>query len=485
MPEQKYNLSKRFESTPGFVMQSNRLSQIVMVSVCAVFISMVFFVVKGWDWGLVDVSLVTTFSIFLLCLLLIRRQHIYFATTLFILTLTVMAGALVYQAEGLHDEALVIFPGILLFTSMFGTRKQFYLLLAGLIGFLGFIVLAHVEGWHHIPDKVETNFSALVNVSVILLGNGFFAFVLASDLRNALVDLNGSRRALLELNDQLENRVLQRTEQVEAANQALQDSMEKLERAMNELVHAEKLASLGSMVAGISHELNTPIGNTLLAASSMERLFDNVAEKIQSGGIKRSDFEEFIQEGQQMSSLITRSTKRAADLVVSFKQVAVDQTSEQRRNFDLRAVIDDNLSAMLPNFKQKHVNVQNYVPVGIQCNSYPGPLGQILTNIVQNAIFHAFEAPGSGILTIQAENHSNEVIVSIKDDGVGMPQNVLAHVFDPFFTTKLGKGGSGLGLSISHRIATSVLGGNLDAESAPGKGTTFIITLPKTAPFAL
>ena len=485
MSDLKTVLNPRFESTPGFVMQSHRLSQILWVSVAAVFTSMLFFFGKGWDWGLVDQSLLATFCVFLFCLWLIRRQRAYHATTLFILTLTVMACSLVYQAEGLHDEAIAIFPGIMLLTCMFGTRRQFYLLLAGLIAFLTFIVVAHDAGWHRIPLQVETTYSALANVTVILIGSGFFALVLATDLRNALTELNGSKRQLLELNEQLEDRVRQRTEQVESANQALQESMEKLEQAMKELVHAEKLASLGSMVAGISHELNTPIGNTLLAASSMERMFDKVAEQIKTGSMKRSVLEEFIQEGQEMASLITRSTKRSADMVVSFKQVAVDQTSEQRRNFDLRAVIEDNLSAMVPILKKTQVKVSNLVPEGIACNSYPGPMGQIFTNIIQNALLHGFGESGTGNLTIQVINNKNEVIVSVQDDGLGMSQNVMSHIFDPFFTTKLGRGGSGLGLSISHRIATSVLGGNLTVESVLGKGSTFYITLPKTAPFPI
>ncbi len=485
MADQKVNLNRRFESTPGFVMQSRRLSQILWVSTIAAFTSLVVFWFKGWDWTMAQQSLLGTFGVFLLCIWLIHRRHAYRATTLFILTLTVMSCALIYQAQGLHDEALLIFPGIMMLTSMFGTRRQFYLLLIGLIGFLVFVVAAHQTGWHRIPDRVETTFSALAYVLVILICSGFFAFVLASDLRKALIDLNGSKRELLELNEQLEDRVGQRTEQVEAANLALHESMEKLEQAMNELVHVEKLASLGSMVAGISHELNTPIGNSLLAATTMERMFDKIAVQIGSGSIKRSALEEFIQEGQEMSTLITRSTKRAADMVLSFKQVAVDQTSEQRRQFDLRAVIEDNLSAMVPQFKKSQIKVNNVVPEGIQCNSFPGPLGQILTNVVQNALLHGFEESAPGNLMITAEIRSKDVIVSVQDDGVGMPSHVMAHVFDPFFTTRLGRGGSGLGLSISHRIATSVLGGDLAVESVLGKGTIFFITLPKTAPFPI
>jgi len=479
------NLPTRIESTPGFVIQSNRLAQIVWVSLISVGCSVAYFAVQNWTWSAVEQSLIATLGIFLLCLWLIKKQRPQQATALFVVTLSVMACALLYFADGLHDEALIIFPGILLLACMFGSPRQFYLLLVALISFLAFVVVGHQQGWHVMPDKVQTNLSELLNVSVIIIGTGFFGFVLAGDLRKALIELNLSKRELLELNDQLESRVAQRTEQVESANRALHDSMEQLERAMNELVHAEKLASLGSMVAGISHELNTPIGNSLLAASSLERLFVTISEKVQAGNFKRSALEEFIKEGLEISALITRSTSRAADMVSSFKQVAVDQTSEQRRNFDLKDVIDDNLSAMLPNFKNKEIRINNTVPEGIECNSYPGPLGQILTNLVQNAIVHGFDERGYGNLTLIAENLPDHVMLSIHDDGIGMAQNVIAHVFDPFFTTRMGRGGSGLGLTISHRIATSILGGDLRVDSAPGIGTTFTLTLPKMAPFPI
>jgi len=423
--------------------------------------------------------------VFMLCLRLNYKQRAHHAAVLFTLTLTLLACALIFDSNGLHDEAVLIFPAILLLASVFGTRRQFYFLLLSLIGFLAFILVAHIQGWHKVPDRVETNLSSFINVAVIIIANGFFAFVLASDLRKALIELNRSKRELLELNDQLEIRVNQRTEQVESANKALQDSMDKLEQAMTELVYAEKLASLGSMVAGISHELNTPIGNSLLAATSMEKLFEDVSEKVQTGNFRRTSFDDFIKEGLEMSSLISRSTKRAADMVMSFKQVAIDQTSEQRRTFDLRDVIEDNAKALLPNFKKKKITIINSVPVAIECNSFPGALGQILSNIIQNAILHGFDEKNSGTLTIQVDNQIKQVVLSIQDDGVGMPVSVISHVFDPFFTTKLGKGGSGLGLSISHRIATSVLGGDLRVESTLGHGATFILTVPKVAPFPI
>jgi signal transduction histidine kinase len=140
---------------------------------------------------------------------------------------------------------------------------------------------------------------------------------------------------------------------------------------------------------------------------------------------------------------------------------------------------------MLTNFKKKKIQVINSVPSGIECNSFPGPLGQILANVIQNAILHGFDERSAGTIHIEADSQQKQVILRISDDGAGMPQNVLSHVFDPFFTTKLGKGGSGLGLSISHRIATSVLGGDLKVESTLGHGATFILVLPRVAPFPI
>ena len=148
-------------------------------------------------------------------------------------------------------------------------------------------------------------------------------------------------------------------------------------------------------------------------------------------------------------------------------------------------MIDDNIKALVPNFKKKQIKMVNSVVSGIKCNSFPGPLGQILTNLIQNAVLHGFDEKLTGTITIEADNQPKQVIVTIHDDGAGMPQHVITHVFDPFFTTKLGKGGSGLGLSISHRIATSVLGGDLKVESALGNGATFTIVLPKDAPFPI
>ena len=265
----------------------------------------------------------------------------------------------------------------------------------------------------------------------------------------------------------------------------LSKALEVVRRTQDDLVRAEKLASLGSMVAGISHELNTPLGNALLAATTMEQMFAQTYEQINAGNLRRTALNDFLVSGKEMAALITRSSARAAEMVASFKQVAVDQTSEQRRAFNLDQVVSDNLAALLPKFQKNHIQVQNLVAGEIACNSYPGPLGQVLTNLIQNAIIHGFIDRDEGTITISAIRHMGGLTVTIEDNGVGMTPDVLAHIFDPFFTTRLGQGGSGLGLSISHRIATSILGGDLKAESVLQRGSVFTLTFPEIAPFQL
>jgi len=399
---------------------------------------------------------------------------------------------------GLRTPILIIVPSLIMTTAWIqGKRPMMWMLGMSVIIFL-FYAIGEKFQWLPAPHVRQPFQILVVELSVIAI-SGVIAFVLAenfnllfekgarltNELRRRVRELKISEDALKELNDQLEQRVLQRTNQYDETNKKLQKLVSSLEEAQTELVNSEKLASLGSMVAGISHELNTPVGNTLTLTTSLENLFQQIQEDLQSGQIRRSEMVELIQTGLEMSVLATKSTKRALDLMSSFKQVAVDQTSEQRRNFNLHSVIEDNLSTLLPSIKKQHraIRIENCAGTDIYCDSFPGPLGQIIINLTQNAILHGFDTRDAGTVRIHTEDHGDVTLLTVSDDGIGMQPNILAHVFDPFFTTKLGQGGSGIGLSISYRIATSILGGNLTVHSTPGEGTRFTLALPKIAPF--
>ena len=415
-------------------------------------------------------------------------------------SLWLFAALFGFIAAGIRTPVLILIPSLVMTIAWIQGKRPMLIMLFLSVGLLCVFVIA--DQYHLMPpphyrnpvqilivDLAAVIFSGLVAQG---LADNFRRLIekgwrLTQELRSRVSALKSSQQALKELNEQLEQRVTDRTVQFDEANQSLQKLVSKLERTQSELVNAEKLASLGSMVAGISHELNTPIGNVLTLTTSMENQYLAMIDKIDAGRVKRSDLVDFMMTGHDMAVLATRSANRAVELVSSFKQVAVDQTSEQRRSFDLRDVIEDNIATLWPSIKKRNAQlvIDNQVPEHILCDSFPGPLGQVIINLMQNAILHGLLDNDQGCITISALDQADQVSISVIDNGVGMPAHVLAHVFDPFFTTQLGKGGSGLGLSISYRIVTSVLGGQISVESAPGQGAHFHLQFPKTAAYKL
>ncbi|MBC7619943.1 MAG: HAMP domain-containing histidine kinase, partial [Candidatus Saccharibacteria bacterium] len=238
------------------------------------------------------------------------------------------------------------------------------------------------------------------------------------------------------------------------------------------------MSALGALVAGIAHELNTPIGNSLTVASTLQDHGNAFAAEMLTG-VTRSKLDEFVQSSQQGTNILMRSLHHAAELVSSFKQVAVDQTSVNRRVFRLKETLNEILLTLGPTLRKTTHVVACVVPEDIALDSYPGPLGQIVTNLINNALLHAFEGRQHGKIVITATvNQPGWVDISVSDDGCGIAQAHLDKVFDPFFTTKLGRGGSGLGLNIVYNLVTTSLGGRIQVMSPPGAGACFTLTLP-------
>jgi signal transduction histidine kinase len=288
---------------------------------------------------------------------------------------------------------------------------------------------------------------------------------------------------LKQLNTHLEQRVLRRTHDLDHSNQELRSAMQSLQRMQAELIESDKLASLGSLVAGVSHELNTPIGNALMAASSMAEEVARMQRAVSTGNMKRSEFEQFMGHVAEGSDLTLRSLQRAVALISSFKQVAVDQASERRRSFDLAQTLGEVIDTLMPQLKRASARLHLELDAGIRMESYPGPLGQVIINLFTNALAHGFEGRSAGLITVTARRlGADRVTVSVSDDGNGIAPEHLGQIFDPFFTTKLGRGGSGLGLSVSYRIVTRVLGGQITVRSQPGQGARFELNLPSSAP---
>ncbi|MBY0234263.1 MAG: GAF domain-containing protein [Burkholderiaceae bacterium] len=261
------------------------------------------------------------------------------------------------------------------------------------------------------------------------------------------------------------------------------EAYRQLKTAQTQLVEQEKMAALGSLVAGVAHELNTPIGNSLLVASTLLDRGRAFTKQMALGGLRRSELEQHCQANEESSLLLVRSLDTAAQLITSFKQLAVDQTSEQRREFQLHTLCYEIAQTLGNRLRREGHELRLDVPQALVLDSFPGPLGQVLTNLILNAVIHGLEGRRDGLLQLSAEALEGERIrLVFSDNGRGISGEHLARVFDPFFTTKLGQGGSGLGLHISYNIVHSVLGGSIEVSSAPGEGARFEIIIPTEAP---
>ena len=319
-------------------------------------------------------------------------------------------------------------------------------------------------------------------VLTCLLSGRPFEFRGEMTLIFSIIDITRQRQIeqeIREANQQLESRVRSRTIKLEQANHELADAMESLTRTKNELARSEKMAALGSLVAGIAHELNTPIGNSVTVASTLHELTREMMAAMDAGGVKRSAIVDYFDAIDKGSEILGRNLSSASELITTFKQVAADQASSQRRRFDLKETLEGVLATLLPMYKKSRHVLLCEVPAGISMDSYPGPLGQVVTNFVTNALAHAFHERESGTMVLSARLlDGGEVEIAFRDDGAGILEEHQPRVFDPFFTTKLGQGGSGLGLNIVYNIVTGLLGGTIRLESKVGSGTVFTIVLP-------
>ena len=277
----------------------------------------------------------------------------------------------------------------------------------------------------------------------------------------------------------LEQAVRERTLELSA-------SLEHLKAAQADLIQAEKLASLGSLVAGVSHELNTPIGNSVTIVSSMVDRMHETNKNLANDKLRRSELKQYFEDGIEMMTLLERSITRASDMIQSFKMVAVDRTSERHRTFKLKQLVQDieeiwHFGDDYPDF-----SIKIDIAADIECGSYPGPLGQVVSNLIQNAALHAFDActtaPADRALRIAATEMEDDIVMTFGDNGKGMDAATVARIFDPFFTTRLGQGGSGLGLFICSNITAGVLGGTLTVDSQPDAGALFKLTFPRNLP---
>ncbi|KAM3102922.1 ATP-binding protein [Phormidesmis sp. 146-12] len=321
--------------------------------------------------------------------------------------------------------------------------------------------------------------ATLIEVSAVLfvlIGIGSWWLVLTQESRQLAQEELDKQNLLLQ--QEIEERQLAEVQLQEKAQQ-LEQTLYNLQQAEAQLIQTEKMAALGGLVAGIAHEINTPIGIGVTAASLLVEKTTAFSDSFRRNTMKRSDLEKFLALAQQSSQMTLTNLNRAAQLIQSFKQVAVDQSSESRRVFNFRAYLEEVLLQLSPIVKTTTHLIEVQGDRHLTLNSYPGAFSQIVTNLVMNSLLHAYSPGEQGHITLRFEQIEEQIIFEYADDGQGIPLENLSKIFEPFFTTKRGQGGSGLGLHIVYNLVTQKLGGKIQCESRPSMGAKFIIKLPK------
>lgn len=409
---------------------------------------------------------------------LARREQLNRSVAILAVQFLLLPFGLAMTALGVYDSGMLISPAGMVAIAVVAPPLVVGTFSLLNVGCAGIVVVTTINGGmgDRLPREMLHN-APVDGVTLLLVL--IFCGIVATYISYVLTTL---LEVLIRHQNELEGTVARRTADLTRSNSELREALHVLDHARDELVRSEKLSSLGSLVAGVAHELNTPIGNATVAASTMRERIDEFGPKLDSGDLRRRDIDDLLAMCRNGSDLVLRSLERSRDLVASFKQVAVDQSSERRREFLLHEVIGDVLNTLRPSLAGKPWQVSSDTPPGITCDGYPGPLGQVVTNLVQNAIIHGFHDREDGIVHIAVASEGDWLRIEVSDNGVGIPANVIGKIFDPFFTTRLGQGGSGLGLAICHNIVTSLLGGQIAVSSTRDTGTTFTLRLPRRAP---
>lgn len=305
----------------------------------------------------------------------------------------------------------------------------------------------------------------------ILIFIASFVLILGRRFSDAHLRLLIYSEELEELNKTLEQRVSDRTQELEL-------SMKTLVKTQEQLIQSEKMAALGGLVVGVAHEINTPVGVGITATSYLNKETIDIMELYKDNKMKKLDLEKYLDICRDSSDMILSNLKRAAELITSFKKVAVDQSSEDKRSFNVKKYISDILISLSPEIRKTKHKITLNCPEELELISYPGAISQVVTNLVMNSLIHAYNDGDEGKINFDIENYGGKIVFIYSDDGKGIEKNSLSKIFDPFFTTKRNEGGTGLGLNVVYNIITQRFGGTITCESEISKGTTFIINIP-------
>ena len=306
-------------------------------------------------------------------------------------------------------------------------------------------------------------------------------------LRNSAGEIVGINVAAEEVTERkrAEAALRESERELRSARDAAEAALQHIKETQNFLIEAEKLAALGRLVAGIAHEINTPVGTSLTVASSLERRTAMIADELAQGNLKRSTLNEFLENSHAASSQLVANLNHAAEMIQAVNQVATDRNYSNQRIFDLGDLTEQVIMSLRPGLVDQRVSLHVDCQPGLAMNSYPGPYGQVLTNLFLNSVAHAFPDGTEGIVSVEVRASGDEnVEILFADTGCGMNLDIRRKAFDPFFTTRRDQGCTGLGLHIVHTIVTNGLGGRVNLDSEPDQGTKITIVLLRVAPKA-
>ncbi|ALZ76249.1 ATP-binding protein [Rheinheimera sp. F8] len=290
--------------------------------------------------------------------------------------------------------------------------------------------------------------------------------------------LQQAEQEIRQLNQGLEAKINERTVALKSSNQDLLNTLETLHQYQNQIVETEKMASLGQMVAGVAHEVNTPIGLGVTASTLMQDKLTDIQKAFDDKKLTSNQLSKFLSESKENLGIIYRNLERAASLIRSFKQVAVDQSNENRRQFNMLQLMNEVLLSLRPNLKKTQHQVLVECDPQLEIDSKPGPINQILINLIMNSLIHAFEHTDHGTISITVKFEQNRCQIRYKDNGSGVPEHIKKRIFDPFVTTKRGEGGSGLGMHLVYNLVTQALNGKISLESSLGEGVDILFDFP-------
>ena len=303
---------------------------------------------------------------------------------------------------------------------------------------------------------------------------------LASALIEADHNIHEKTQLLVQYQNELENKVKERTRELQEKANDLNDTLEKLTRSQTQLIETEKMSALGSLVAGVAHEVNTPIGVSLTGITHIQSETRNIIKALENDTLGKNALQDYLDMIDKMANSMHLSLVNAASLIRSFKQVAVEQHVDEKRVFNLKEYYDEVLLSLHSKIKHTQIKVSNKVDNNIMLNSYAGIFSQILTNLIMNSLIHAFSDNDEGNIDIYATFNNHNLIITYTDNGKGIDEKIIKSIFEPFFTTRLGKGGSGLGLNIIFNLITHKLKGNIHCKNHASGGVKFIISIPET-----